>query len=328
MSMKVLITGHRGFIASNLPRAFAELGHEVISPSDIHLDFKIKTGEHCVHRNTEDSWARELDYHGVDVVIHNAALVGTDVVALNPSEATLSNVTGTYNICRAAEKSGAAILYLGTTVIYDTDRYQDVEITESSSHAPLTFYGSLKLAGEHVVRAHSTKWSIVRPLFCYGGVGDNNSLIAKGFFGAAHGKEKIDMFLDPKKIKDYMRVEDFCDAVATVVDKDLWNDDWNVAAETPENTGKIVEMMSEISCKDLKGVVKWHPGTDYLGNHRLSSQKFRDASGWTPKYDLCGGLEKSWDDIQRNLGSTDYNPLRYLEDAKKRGLDLTQFFNR
>jgi dTDP-D-glucose 4,6-dehydratase len=159
-------------------------------------------------------------------------------------------------------------------------------------------------------------------------VGDNNSLIAKGFFGAAHGKEKIDMFLDPKKIKDYMRVEDFCDAVATVVDKELWNDDWNVAAETPENTGKIVEMMSEISCKDLKSVVKWHPGTDYLGNHRLSSQKFRDASGWTPKFDLYNGLEKSWNDIQRNLGSTDYNPLRYLEDAKKRGLDLTQFFNR
>ena len=189
-------------------------------------------------------------------------------------------------------------------------------------------YGSLKLAGEHIVRAHSTKWSIVRPLFCYGGVGDNNSLIANGFFGAAHGKEKIDMFLDPKKIKDYMRVEDFCDAVATVVDKELWNDDWNVAAETPENTGRIVEMMSEISCKDLKGVVKWHPGTDYLGNHRLSSQKFRDASGWTPKFDLYGGLEKSWNDIQRNLGSTDYNPLRYLEDAKKRGIDLTQFFNR
>ena len=67
------------------------------------------------------------------------------------------------------------------------------------------------------------------------------------------------MFPDPNKIKDYMRVEDFCDAVATVVDKELWNDDWNVAAETPETTGKIVEMMSKISCKDLKGVSQRWP---------------------------------------------------------------------
>jgi nucleoside-diphosphate-sugar epimerase len=326
--MKILITGHRGFIASNLPPAFEDLDHEVIDHNQLNLVHRLPTGEPCVHLNAEDAWAREIKRLGVDVVVHNAAAVGTDVVALNPSGATLSNVTGTYNISRAAEKAGAAVLYLGTTVIYNTDLYQNSWIAERSVNGPQTLYGSLKLAGEHIVRAHSTKWSIVRPLFCYGGVGDNNSLIAKGFFGAAHGKEKIDMFLDPKKIKDYMRVEDFCDAVATVVDKELWNDDWNVAAETPENTGKIVEMMSEISCKDLKGVVKWHPGTDYLGNHRLSSQKFRDASGWTPKFDLYGGLEKSWKDIQRNLGSTDYNPLRYLEDAKNRGIDLTQFFNR
>jgi len=325
--MKILITGHRGFIASNLPNVLEDFGYEVVSPDALHLEHKLKTGEHCVYKNSEDMWTRELLYHGVDVVIHNAAAVGTDVVALNPCEATLSNVTGTYNISRAAERAGAAVLYLGTTVIYDTDRYQKTAIAERSVIAPRTFYGSQKLAGEHIVRSHASKWSIVRPLFCYGGMGDNNSLIAKGFYGAASSKQQIDMFLDPNKIKDYMHVEDFCEAIATVVDKELWNDDWNVAAETPENTGKIVEMMSEISCKDLKGVVKWHPGTDYLGNHRLSSQKFRDASGWTPKYDLYSGLEKSWNDIRRNLGSTDYNPLRYLEDAKNRGVDLTQFFN-
>jgi len=326
--MKVLITGHRGFIASNLPKAFNDLGHDVISPNDVRLPIILVTGEHCVFNNSEEDWEKEIRRLGVDVVVHNAAVVGTDVVALNPTFATLSNVTGTYNVCRAADKAGIPVLFLGTTVIYDTDRYQNEPIMETSSHAPRTFYGSLKLSGEHIVRSHCKKWSIVRPLFCYGGVGDNNSLIAKGFYGAATGKQQIDMFLDPSKIKDYMRVEDFCDAVALVAHRGMWGEDWNVAAETPESTGKIVDMMSDIACKDLEGVVRWYPGTDYLGNHRLSSQKFRDASGWTPKFDLCGGLEKSWNDIQHNLGSTEYNPLRYLEDAKSRGLDLAQFFNR
>ena len=326
--MKVLITGHRGFIASNLPTALKKLGHTVISPRDLRLSQKIHTGEHCVFRNTEDEWTREIMWHGADLVIHNAALVGTDVVALNPTEATLSNVAGTYNISRAAEKAGVPLLYLGTTVIYDTDRYQDVPIDENSSHAPRTFYGSLKLAGEHIVRSHCKRWSIVRPLFCYGGIGDNNSLIAKSFFGALSNKDQIDMFLDPSKIKDYMRVEDFCDAVATVAHNGMWGDDWNVSAETPENTGRIVDLMSEVSGHDFTRVVKWHPHTDYLGNHRLSSQKFRDASGWTPKFSLYDGLKSSWDDIKNNMSYTDYNPLRYLEDAKNRGVNLTQFFNR
>ena len=100
--MKILITGHRGFIASNLPHAFADLDHEVIDSDRLRLRHMLPTGEHCVYRNSEDDWAREIKRLKIDVVVHNAAAVGTDVVALNPDEATLSNVSGTYNICRAA----------------------------------------------------------------------------------------------------------------------------------------------------------------------------------------------------------------------------------
>ncbi len=325
--MRVLITGHRGFIASNLGKAFQSFGHEVVDPDTIELPHKLSTGEHCVHRNTEAQWEIELRRQEVDVIVHNAAVVGTDVVALNPQEATLSNVAGTYNICRAADRADIPVLYLGTTVIYDTELYQDLPISEVSLHGPRTFYGSLKLAGEHIVRSHCRKWSIVRPLFCYGGVGDNNSLIAKGFYGAATGKKDINMFLNPYMYKDYMRVEDFCNAVAMVAHGGLWGDDWNVAAETPVPTGKIIEMMSEISGFDIGSIIKWHPATDYLGNHRLTSAKFRIESGWRPVYDLYSGLATSWDDIRRNLDSNGYNPLRYLETANEQGVDLTQFFN-
>jgi len=326
--MRVLITGHSGFIATNLVLPFERLGHTVVSPDLLKLHRRLKTGEHCVYSNSELDWTQNLGTLGVDVIVHNAAVVGTDVVALDPQEATLTNVTGTYNICRAAEKLRIPVLYLGTTVIYDSDIYQDLPITEVSSHAPKTLYGSLKLAGEHIVSSHCKKWAVVRPLFCYGGIGDNNSLIAKGFYAGLTGKSHVDMFLDPERYKDYMRVEDFCDAVAFIVHEGMWGTDWNIAAETPVPTGKIIDMMSEISGIDIGSIVRWYPKTDYLGNHRLSSDKFRFESGWRPNNDLYGGLAKSWDDLRQNLGSTDYNPLKYLETAEKNQIDLTQFFNR
>lgn len=325
--MNVLITGHSGFIASNLVRSFVCAGHNVVPHTSISLPFVLKTGEHCVFRNESKAWEDEFNRLGVDLVVHNAAVVGTDVVALNPDDATLSNVTGTYNICRAADRCNIPVLYLGTTVIYDTARYQKCEIIEDSLRGPTTLYGSLKLAGEHIVKSHCKKWAIARPLFCYGGVGDNNSLIAKGFFAAIAGKKDVDMFLDPTKVKDYMRVEDFCDAVALIGDRQLWGEDWNVSAETPHSTGDIINMMSKISGYNIADVVKWYPATDYLGNHRLSSQKFREIACWTPKYDLYSGLEKSWNDLLINRDSTGYNPLQYLEAARLKGLDLTQFFN-
>lgn len=324
--MRVLVTGDKGFIAYNLPRAFQALGHVVVPNECLNLPYVLATtGEMCVFRNDDRLWEKELRFLGINAIVHNAAIVGTDVVALNPEEATLTNIIGTYNICRAANNLGIPVLYLGTTVIYDTAKYQDSQISEDSSHAPKTLYGSLKLAGEHIVKSHCKKWSIARPLFCYGGVGDNNSLISKIFYGAVNNKSKIDMFLDPNKIKDYMHVDDFCDAIALIVDQGLWNNDWNVSAETPNAVREVVSMMSSVACKDVSSIIEWHPGTDYLGNHMLTSEKFRKASGWSPKIDLSTGIQLSWNSISKSL-STSFNPLQHLESAKNLGIDLTKYF--
>jgi nucleoside-diphosphate-sugar epimerase len=164
---------------------------------------------------------------------------------------------------------------------------------------------------------------IVRPLFAYGGVGDMNSLIAKSIYGALNKKREIDMFLDMNKVKDYMHVNDYCDAVFTAITKNLWCDDWNVAAEIPIVTGEIINRIEKITGLNLNDVVKWHKQTDYLGNHRLSSSKFRNASGWYPQITLDQGIKMSYESI---LKSKNYNPLTYLEEAKNKNIDLTQFY--
>ena len=164
----------------------------------------------------------------------------------------------------------------------------------------------------------------MRPLFAYGGLGDMNSLPAKTFYSHKKGIDKIAMFLDPKKRKDYMHVEDFCDAVALACDRGLWCHDYNVSAEQPLSTGEIVNVMSDVCGADLNRIIEWHPETDYLGNHVLSSKKFRETTGWKPRHTLRSGLQQSWESICR--ASASYNPLEYLEAAKTRGVDLLQHF--
>lgn len=321
--MRVLITGERGFIAQNLVPAFERLGHTVIESSDPALVRNSK-GEVCVHRNSEAAWHSTLVDCGIDLVVHNAAVVGTDVVALNPSEATLSNVMGTYNVSRAAKRKGIPVCYMGTSVIYDTPKYQRHTITEVSDHRPATFYGAQKLAGEHIVASTVPEWLIMRPLFAYGGLGDMNSLPAKTFYAHKRGVDKISMFLDPQRRKDYMHVEDFCDAVALACDKELWCQDYNVSAEQPLATGEIVNVMSEVCGADLNRIIEWYPDTDYLGNHVLSSKKFRETTGWKPRHTLRSGLQQSWESICRASGG--YNPLEHLEAAQARGVDLLEHF--
>lgn len=323
--MNVFITGHNGFIAINLVSAFKRLGHKVINFNEARNRLITNSkGEPCVYQNSEDAWHQFFLDTKTDVIVHNAALVGTDVVALNPEESTLSNVMGTHTICRVARKASIPVCYLGSSVIYDTPKYQNAAITERSEQRPGTFYGAQKLAGEHIVMSTASEWLIMRPLFAYGGLGDMNSLPAKTFYAQHRGVASIPMFLDPEKSKDYMHVEDFCDAVALGCDAGLWHQDFNISAEQPLKTGEIVNLMSSVCGHDLEKIIKWHPETDYLGNHILSSEKFRNATAWTPKFTLAKGLRQSWESI---LGaSSQYNPLSYLDEAQKRGVDLVQYF--
>ena len=282
------------------------------------------SGEVCVYSNSVKKWTSLFQLLGLDCIVHNAAVVGTDVVALNPRHAINTNVLGTQTIVEAANNCKMLIVYTGTTVIYDTYKYQKSDILENSIIFPRTNYAVQKYAGEMTVRNNASEWRVTRPLFAYGGIGDMNSLIAKSLFGVKNGIENIDMFLDPQKIKDYMHVEDFCNSVVRLIDSKIRNMDFNITASNPHNTLEIVNMIEEVTGSSLEGVIKWHPETDYLGNHRLSNKKFVEFMKFSNARTLKEGIRQSWQSIKD--ADKSYNPLKYLDQAKDRDIDLKQFF--
>lgn len=352
--MRFLITGEQGFIGRNLARVIQEMGHEFVpictSTDNPNLEvvrqhlrrYHLQPGERpvpCVHRNSSEEWAQLLEALDIDVVVHNAAVVGTDVVGLNLDEATLTNVLGTRNIVEAVNAAGIPVCYLGTSVIYDVGRYQEVAIVEDDDRKPPTYYGALKLAGEQIVQSAANRWNVLRPLFAYGGDGDMNSLIAKTFYAHLTGRESLDMFLNPDKIKDYIYVDDFCRAIVISCVDGHWGTDFNVAAETPVPVNQIVEVMEDVLTdagllpvdvlgpNGLSQMLQWKPETDYLGNHRMTSRKFTEASGWSPEVNMYEGLERVLKSIQTAVATSNrYNPLRFLDQAERDGVDLEGFF--
>ena len=326
--MRIGITGEKGFIGRNLAIEISKQGHEFVSLDNAELANEsmifTESNEVCVYSNSVDDWVDLFDNLDLDVIVHNAAVVGTDVVALNPVEAINTNVLGTKIITEAANISGLLNVYFGTTVIYDTYLYQESDITEGSIVYPRTDYAIQKYAGEMIVRNNAKEWLVARPLFAYGGEGDMNSLIAKSLFGVKNGIENIDMFLNPEKIKDYMHVEDFCANVLSLINSNVRNEDFNITACNPFNTLEIINMIEEVSGSSLENVIKWHPETDYLGNHRLTNKKFVDFMKYSQSRTLKEGIRQSWDSIKN--ASDNYNPLIHLNQAKSQDIDLKQFF--
>ena len=326
--MRIGITGEKGFIATNLANQIENYNHTFVSlDKSIHSQDYIRTGvgEVCVYRNSIEEWSQLLSDLALDVIVHNAALVGTDVVALNPERAISTNILGTHVLTEAANNTNTTIVYIGTTVIYDTYQYQESDIFEDSKILPRTNYAIQKYAGEMTVKNNAKSWLVVRPLFAYGGEGDMNSLISKSLFCLKNKVNSLDMFLNPEKIKDYMHVEDFCSSIMDLITNNILNDDFNITAENPHNTLEIVELIEEVTGLNLKSVIQWHPQTDYLGNHRLSNEKLVDTLGFSRTRDLKEGIRQSWQSI-KDSNIYFYNPLKYLNQAKDQNIDLKQFF--
>ena len=327
--MKIGITGEKGFIATNLANEINSHGHKFVSIDKSEYAKAMMTytnsDEVCVYTNNSASWTKLFKSLNLDCIVHNAAVVGTDVVALNPEHSMNTNILGTQTIIEAANNCNMLIVYTGTTVVYDTYKYQETNILENSEIFPRTNYAIQKYAAEMLVRNNANDWLVTRPLFAYGGVGDMNSLIAKSLYGIKNNINNIDMFLNPEKIKDYMHVEDFCSSIMDLITNNILNDDFNITAENPHNTLEIVELIEEVTGLNLKSVIQWHTQTDYLGNHRLSNKKLVDTLGFSRTRDLKEGIRQSWQSI-KDSNNYFYNPLKYLDQAKDQDIDLKQFF--
>ncbi len=124
--MKVLLTGSAGFIGGAIDRALTESGDEVVRV-DVMLDKAHGSatpprGTHQVDVRDAASWAALLD--GVDVVCHQAAVVGAGVRVADLPDYAAHNDLGTAALLATMHAAGVGRLVLASSmVVYGEGRY-------------------------------------------------------------------------------------------------------------------------------------------------------------------------------------------------------------
>ncbi|MCW2749619.1 MAG: NAD-dependent dehydratase [Aeromicrobium sp.] len=191
--MKILLTGAAGFIGAHIGQQAAARGHEVVSV-DMFLE-AAHGPDPLVRPGIErlDLRRDPLDQllEGVDVVCHQAAMVGNGVDAQDLPDYAEHNDTGTARLLAAMSRVGVTDLVLASSmVVYGDGRYtcptdRDVppavrrvedlaagrydprcpvcggdiiwrEIAEDSPFLPRTSYAASKVAQEHYASAWCT----------------------------------------------------------------------------------------------------------------------------------------------------------------------------
>ena len=286
--LKVMFTGEKGNLAREITKKLHEKQYEVVQAV-------VNTCVSTHHQWPELDIARRdcievIKQVDPDIIIHSAAIVNTDKCQGSPARCVETNVLGTHYVLEAAETIGAKLIYFSTTATYDPDNNQPRPFSELSAQRPPTLYGITKYAGELLVHGNKMVSScIIRPCFIYGDPPyDHSSQLVRVAVHSALKKlwpQKVgptpEVTLDPMMFKDYMRVEDFAEAVIQIMEHRLYGEIFNVAYGAPRLMGQYFADLEKLL--GFKLDMYWVPELDYMGDHIVNPLKLKRATLWEPK---------------------------------------------
>ncbi|MEK6925710.1 MAG: N-acetylneuraminate synthase family protein [Nanoarchaeota archaeon] len=187
--MKILITGARGLLGSNLALMYSE-------NNAVYATGKNKpTFDFCENYEidiTSDEDVRKIEELKPDVVVHCAALTNVDYCEENIWEAVKLNAEGTEKISEACRKIGSYLVHISTDQVFDG---LIGDYSEESPSNPINVYGKTKLDAEKIIQKTNRNFCILRTNI-YGWNMQDKSSLAEWILAKLEKKEEVSGFKD------------------------------------------------------------------------------------------------------------------------------------
>ena len=303
----IFVTGAAGFIGSNFVHYLTERTEEDI----VVLDKLTYAGDivnlyplwqHKVER-VDLSDIEQLEplfkKYNPSAVFHFAAESHVDNSIKDVTPFLYTNVIGTTNLLRCAVDCDLKMFHhISTDEVYGSLGYDDPSFTEETPYDPQNPYSASKASSDHFVMAfHNTYGLPVKLTNCsnnYGPRQNVEKLIPKTITNILQGN-KIPVYGKGENIRDWIYVEDHCEAIYEVFNRGKVGEKYNIGGECEVKNIDLIKKLLELlgGSEDLIEYVNDRPGHDL--RYSIDNAKIRTELGWVPKYTLEQGLEKTID---------------------------------
>ena len=302
--MKLLVTGGLGFIGSNfILRLLRESNDYEIINVDAELfgsdhrnlsEIKNLKKYHFEKGNISNRKFMEEQITKCDAVINFAAESFVDRSINDASPFLVSNIRGAFTILDIITKQKKRMIQISTDEVFGS--LSNGTAVEDSKFNPSSPYAATKAAAELLVHSYSVTHNsdviITRCTNNYGPRQFAEKLIPKTIILASQNK-KIPIYGNGTNVRDWIYVDDHCDAVLLTLLNGKKGESYNISANNEVDNLTIVKKILEIMNKpeDLIEFVEDRPGHDL--RYSMDSAKISDQLGWEVKTGFDDGLKNT-----------------------------------
>jgi dTDP-glucose 4,6-dehydratase len=326
MDKTVLVTGGAGFIGSNFILQWMEREDAPLVNLDkltyagnpknlaaISSDprYLFVHGDICDRPHTREL----LACHRPQAIVHFAAESHVDRSIHGPDDFVRTNVNGTFCLLEEARAYWAQLaesdrdrfrfLHVSTDEVYGSLNPNDPAFSESTAYAPNSPYSASKAGADHLVRAyHHTYGFPTLTTNCsnnYGPYQFPEKLIPLIILNACSGKA-LPVYGDGLNVRDWLYVEDHCEAIRMVLAKGKTGETYNIGGWSERRNLEIVKavcsILDELCPNDpvlphskLISFVQDRPGHDR--RYAIDASKIKHELNWRPRETFETGIRKT-----------------------------------
>jgi len=254
-----------------------------------------------------------LRKHQPRAIVHFAAESHVDRSIHAPGDFIQTNIVGTFALLEEArsywreltdgDRSRFRFLHVSTDEVYGSLGPDDPPFTEATSYAPNSPYAASKASSDHLVRAYFHTYGLPAiTTNCsnnYGRFQFPEKLIPLMILNALAGKA-LPVYGDGCNVRDWLYVEDHCEAVAAVLARGRVGETYNIGGRNEKPNLEIVETICDLvdemvpssaGRRRLITFVKDRPGHDR--RYAMNTNKIKVELGWAPRETFETGIRKT-----------------------------------
>jgi len=292
-SLRILVTGGLGFIGSNFIRKILQVQDKVINVDILSYGSNPKNLENIGDTNYQfvkgdiaDSITIRKLIKDADAVLNFAAETHVDRSIADPIPFFRTNVGGVISILEAIRKSGRNIRFVQ---IGTDESYGDIakgSFEEEDKLSPSSPYAASKASADLFILAYQRTYGldaiVTRCTNNFGPYQFPEKLIPKVIIRASMNL-KVPIYGTGKNIRDWIYVQDHCDAIKLILEKGRSGNVYNISSGNELDNVTIAKEILSIMGKDnsLIEFVEDRPGHDV--RYSLDSSKIFKELNWKPK---------------------------------------------